>query len=821
MAVESGTKQSPNHSSIPSKNLTFALSAVFTAPAGVAMAQDQEAADDLLLEEVLVTATRRGAQSAMDIAESIQAISEEQIRIAGLTGIDDYARFIPSLSYVSSNPGTASFYFRGIADAFGSFIAESSSALYLDEQSLTLNSTPNPRMVDIERIEALSGPQGTLYGANAQSGLLRIITNKPDPTAFDSFVDLTWKGGSDVDDGYDISAMANIPLGDDFAIRLVGFTAKDGGFIDNINGDSVPNGLFNNAGQERENFNEVKYTGGRIMGRWLVNDAWTISAGIVYQETKSDGRPEQDISLGRELAVARFKPDNEFDDQDWSQYSLTIEGDLGFADFVSATSYFTRDWVYQQDTQTYAAYFGSFCYGDTGQFYNPYCFQPEGISYVYNDPIGFLQNEQKDTKFAQEFRLFSEGDRISWVAGLFYEKAEQDWIFDTFADGYNESQAYANWLAGRIGPIPTVDPEGAWWRSGDSTDWEQYAIFGEFTWHITDRWDATFGGRWFDRETDKIYYVENPRFNLVTISNVTGEIGVLELPATDSDFVPKVSLSYQATDDLLVYALYSEGFRPGGTNRTRTQNTFFPTQYEADLLKNFEVGAKWGLADGRVNLTATYFNMKWDDYQLEVIDPSNAPCGAPNAPPEPFCGQPFQVVVGNVGDATSEGLELQVDAIITQNFTGGFNATWLDATLDDGFDFGTPVPAGSRLPLVPEFQGSFFIQYDWDVNWFGGRANNAYARLQWSYTGDILNQVEPIPEGSPSPQFLQPSYNIGDLKVGTAGEDWSVQLFVNNLTDELAILYDNPAELDNFFGKRRQTVNRPREYGIRFIKNWR
>ncbi len=802
------------------KNLSFAISAVLAAPAGVAMAQDQdqEAAGDLVLEEVLVTARKR-AETAMQIPESIQALSEETLRVAGLNGIDDYARFIPSLSFVTTNPGSASIYFRGVADAYGSFIAESSSALYLDEQSLTLNSTPNPRMVDIERVEALSGPQGTLYGANAQSGLLRIITNKPDPTAFDSFVDITYKNGSDVDDSYDLSAMANIPISDNFAIRLVGFTAEDGGFIDNVNTDSVPYGIYNNAGQERENFNSVEYKGGRIAARWFMNDDWTATASVVYQDTYSKGRPEQDITTGRELAVARFKPDQEWDDQDWTQYALTFEGDLGFANFVSATSYFTRDWTYRQDTQTYAAYFGTFCYGAYVN-YSPYCFQPEGQGPYYNDPIGFLQNAQKDTKLAQEFRLSSQGDRLDWVAGVFYEKAEQDWTFDTLTDGYNQSQAYANWQAGRLGPVPTVDPRGAWWQSGDSTDWEQYAVFGEVTWHINEQWDLTVGGRWFDRSTDKQYYVENPRGNLVT-TGADGQPGFLDLPATDSDFVPKVSLSWQMNDDMLFYALYSEGFRPGGTNRTRTEFSFFPRQYEADFLKNVEFGTKMVLADGRANLTATYFNMKWDNYQLEVIDPSNVPCGAPNAQPAPLCGQPFQVVVGNVGDATSEGFEVQLDALLTENISAGFNATWLDATLDDGFNFAVEVPAGSRLPLTSEFQGSFYFQYDWNVDWFGGRADSAYARLQWSYTGDSLNQIEPIPADAPAPQYLQPSYDIGDFKLGTGGEDWSVQLFVNNLTDERAILFDNPFELDNFFGKRRQTINRPREYGIRYIKNFR
>ncbi len=813
-----GTGRTQFRPPVPGRNLTFAISAVFTAPLGQAVAQEQElTAGDLMLEEVLVTATRKGAASAMQIPESIQAISEETIRTAGLLGIDDYARFIPSLSYVSSNPGTASFYFRGVADAYNSFIAEASAAMYLDEQSLTLNDTPNPRMVDIERIEALSGPQGTLYGANAQSGLLRIITNKPDPEDFDAFVDLTFKAGPDVDESYDVSAMVNIPLSDRVAIRLVSFTAEDGGFIDNINGDSLPYGVYNNAGQEREDFNSVEYHGGRLQGRWLVNDNWTVTGGVVYQDTRSNGRPEMDGSLGQDLAVARFKPDNEFDDQDWTQYSLTVEGNLGFADFVSATSYFSRDWTYNQDTQTYTAYFGTLCYDGADvaySNYNPYCFQPNGVGNYYNDPIGYLQNVQSDTKFAQEFRLFSTGDRFDWVAGVFYEKAEQDWVFDTFVDNYTQSKAYANWLAGRIGPVPTIDPGDAWWRSADNTKWEQYAVFGEVTWHITDRWDATVGGRWFDRETDKVFYVENPRFN-------PREEGTLILPAEDSDFVPKASLSFAPNDDLLFYVLYSEGFRPSGTNRTRSEFNFFPRQYEADYLKNFELGMKLGLADGRVNITATAFDMTWEDYQLEIVDPSNTPCEQPGALDPPFCGQPFQVVVANVGDATSQGLEFQLDAVVTQNFTAGFNATWLDATLDDGFDFSVEVPAGSRLPLSPEFQGSFYLQYDWDLNWFDGLVQGAYARLQWSYTGDVLNQVEPFGEDTASPQRLQPSYDVGDFKTGVAGESWSLQLFVNNLTDERAVLFDNYLRADNFFGRQRLTINRPLEVGLRYIKNFR
>jgi outer membrane receptor protein involved in Fe transport len=724
---------------------------------------------------------------------------------------------------MSTSPGSANIVFRGIADAAYNFIAEPTAALYLDEQSLTLNRTPDPRMVDIERIEALSGPQGTLYGASSQSGLLRVITNKPDPSAFEASVDLTLKGGSDSDSSYDVNAMVNIPVSDQFAIRLVGFSAEDGGFIDNVNTDSVPYGVFNNAGAERENFNDVEHKGGRISARWFPNEDWTITAGVVHQDTFSHGRPEQDPTLGRELAVARFRPDKEWDDTNWTQYSLTFEGDVGFANFVSATSYFTRDWDYTQDTQPYAAYFGTFCYD--GYYYaysnySPYCFQAAGVGNYYNDPVGFLINVQKDTKIAQEFRFSAEGERLDWVAGLFYEKAEQDWVFDSQADGFAQSKSFANYVAGRVPGSPAAtQPTDIWWRSADSSTWEQWAVFGEVTFHITAQWDVAVGARWFDRTVDKLYYVELPRFNLT-------DDGILDLPAEDSDVVPKFSISYRPNDDFLIYGLYSEGFRPGGANRSRGE-PFFPREYNADLLENRELGLKSTLANGRVQLSATYFDMAWKDYQLEVIDPSQRPCGSPGAPPEPFCGQPWQKVLGNVGDASSKGFELQVNAAATQNLTLGVNATWMESELDEGFNFLVPVPAGSRLPLSPEFKGSFFAQYDQPVNWFGGRANNAFVRFQYSHVGDMLNQVEPFvccdfddPNFGPAPQTLQPSYNISDLRVGVDGADWSMQLFVNNLTDERAVLFDNPFEFDEFFGKGRQTINRPREYGIRFIKRF-
>jgi len=270
----------------------------------------------------------------------------------------------------------------------------------------------------------------------------------------------------------------------------------------------------------------------------------------------------------------------------------------------------------------------------------------------------------------------------------------------------------------------------------------------------------------------------------------------------------------------MFYALYSEGFRPGGTNRGRGE-PFFPNQYDSDKLKNFEIGTKNTLANGRVRLNATIFDMKWKDYQLEVVDPSNVPCGDDGSLPPPNCGQPWQKVVANVGNASSRGVEVQFDWAATEHLSVGANATWLDAKLDDDvlLGEGDPVPSGSRLPLSPKFKGSLYAQYDWDVDWFGGAS--AWLRLQWSYTGDMLNQVEPLTlDDGPAPQIKQPSYNIGDLRFGVDRANWSFQLYVNNLTDERAVLFANPYEFDYFFGRSRVSVNRPRSFGIRWIQRF-
>ena len=292
------------------------------------------------LEEIIVTARKR-EESLLSIPQEIQAIGQQEIEQANLNTLDDIARFVPSLSFNAVTPGRGTIYFRGVADDSSSFIADASAAIYLDEQPLTQSSLqPEIRLVDIERIEALPGPQGTLYGASSQSGTLRYITNKPDPAGFESNVSLEGTSVEDGDVGYDLSAVLNVPLGDNMAIRLVGFTAHEAGFIDNVFGTSL-GGTFDNADVVDDDINGIDYSGGRAAFRWLPNDEWTVDVGVVYQKMKANAYSEDNVQRsGRELAVVRFFDESR--DDEWVQTSLTLQGDLGWGQFTSATSYFTR-----------------------------------------------------------------------------------------------------------------------------------------------------------------------------------------------------------------------------------------------------------------------------------------------------------------------------------------------------------------------------------------------------------------------------------------------------------------------------------------------
>jgi len=806
--------------------LAFAVSMAVSGHATEAQAQD--GAESGGIDEITVTARKR-EESLQDVSGSIQAFTGEDLKRQGLFNIEDIARQAPSMNIIGGTAGANKIIFRGVSDNPGAFIAASSAALYIDEQPLTQFSiNPEPRMIDIERVEALAGPQGTLYGDSSQSGTLRIITNKPDPTGFFANASGMIRAGEQSSASHELSGVLNLPLIEDkFAIRLVGFSATDGGYIDNVAGSSPMKGTKNNVDAIGDDINDAKHLGGRLSAKWFMNDEWSVTAAYIGQSSKAGARNDYDPTVG-DLKTVKFYRDTR--DDEWTQGALTFEGSFGSVDFTSVTSYFDREINYVFDRTAYSAYFNynfcptwaTYCWsGFTGAENHYFGAGPISVdpntgyltwySALPNDQdtVGFNTLDQQNERFTQEFRLSQAGDNYSWTVGAFYEDKSEYWEYRAITPEFESSLAYAYWTS--FYAPSGVDP--SWWLSVDDTEWQQWAVFGHFTYDFGDALSAEVGLRYFDQDMDRTYYVDKPFIITEGFPDVVNPQG------GNSDVVPKVSLKWNLDDDKMIYGLYSEGWRAGGANRNRTQFTFLPQAYEPDLLKNYEIGTKTRWADGRLQINATLFWGKWEDYQIEVVDPSNKPCEVGQDPDIDLCNQPWQVMVANVGDAEQQGIELEVRAAPTDALDLGLNLTHVKAETSNDFVVTTLVPKGTSLPNVPELKYNLYAQYNWTI----GDGTNMYVRGQYMWQDESRNQLEDFahePGESAAATFIQPSYGIADVKVGLSAEGWNVEAFINNVTDERAVLFDSPYFFDTFFGNRRVNTNRPREIGVRFSYDW-
>jgi outer membrane receptor protein involved in Fe transport len=813
------------------------------------------------LEEIVVTARKR-TESAQDIPIAIQALSQDTLAAMGAKSMDDYARFIPSVSVITYSNSANIVVFRGAITSPG-YIAASTSSVYLDEISMTITgSQPGVRMVDVERVEALSGPQGTLYGSDAQAGTMRIVTNKPDASKFEAIFDGELRGGDQSDASYRGSLVFNVPLVEDkLALRVVGYSDSDGGFIDNVFGHTpdqsalrgpgfYPSGFgtLDNSKAVEERWNDSQVYGGRVNLLWDINDKWSTTLGYAHQTSDTGADNYYDPYVG-DLQTVRFH--DEYTEDKYDVFSLTVDGDLGFAQLVSATSYFDRTNKYQSDVTAYAHYWNAqycrdsnytladypyyFANPDTGNiiWWPVYCHAPT----VDGDSFNASKLKAQANKFTQEFRLSAQGDTVDWLVGLFYERSNDDWQSSfagptTGGDGsvnvYQDSLslAYYEWAAGTTFPTATSR-----WYSENQTDWEQKALFGEATWHASDQLDVTVGGRWYDRSNTNYYFVNGPGdFSIPAYVTPVGREG------TDKEIIPKLSVSYTFDDDStsrMVYGLYTRGKRPGGINRQRGE-PFFPANYVSDLMDNYEFGYKSTFASGQGRFNVTAYHMEWKDYQHELTDPSSIDCarlGLPDTSIAGVCGQPWQRVVANLGKAHMTGVNLELDYAPTENWVLGINAEKMQAETDTEHDLDADgiadVLAGLRLPLVPEFKAAAWAEYHFPINFMGN--NDAFFRTQWSYNGETLSILEPIsPDESPNPQFVNDAYTIGDIRFGIQAEDWEASIFVNNVTDERAKLTHNDGQFDwgaasiadNRAHNLRIFTNRPREIGVRYMKRW-
>ena len=777
------------------------------------------------IEEIIVTARKR-AQSIQDTPLPVQAFDTEAIREKGLRDFQDYVKELTSVSFGTSSPGATTIAFRGTLAQPTGFDTISSSTLYLDEIPITRDGqNADVRMIDIERLEALSGPQPTLYGAGSQSGVLRIVTNKPDTSEFGGWYQA---GGGTTAKGqgsYDASGAVNIPIVEDrLAVRLVGFYEFEGGYIDNVLGTTSAYSEFNgdrdNADVVENNINDYESRGGRAMLRYQPNEDWTFDAAIIYQRSQLDYLFDYNPSFG-DLNTIKFKDEN--DDDEWYNYALTVQGDLGFADLTVAAGWHNRNIDYDIDATAYMTsykenglaiaeyYIGYPAFPDYETCYAAaYCYLYVNYNDFGPDPTSRISLDQKVRSFAGEIRLTSKDDgqsRFNWLLGAFYERTDNDWDYITVVDDFAEHGG-----AGSVFTYYGVAPTDVWFDQGFREGWtyngyqgndfngqhqdiESIAAFAEFSINITDNLTASAGGRYFS--TDR-RVSENSYFVDVIFDN-------FDVTENTKDFSPRLNLTWQPTNDILAYFTYSEGVRIGGRNGGVAQRPASialgaPATFDADRLVNFEAGIKSMWADGRVLANLSAFIMDWKNYQIRVSLPV---AGATTV---------------NAGNASIDGFEGQFALKPSENWEISTSFTYLDARIDEDISLNDGAiiagQAGDALPAVPKLKLAAGLLYSTTLPWAG---LEGYARFDLSHVDESVNATNAsvlLFGASATVPAVQPAYQIGDLSFGVKAENgWEAWLSFNNLWDERAITYIYPRFADD-----RVFTVRPREIRVGVYK---
>ena len=764
------------------------------------------------LEEVTVTALKT-RQNLQDVPVSIQAIGTERLEELNVSSFDDYVKYLPSVSYQSAGPGFARVFMRGAAagDNGNHSGPQPGVGQYLDEQPITtIQGALDIHMYDIARVEALAGPQGTLYGASSQSGTIRIITNKPDKSGFDAGYSLEGNTVADGDPGYLGEGFVNIPLGESAAIRLVGWVRHDGGYIDNVTATrTFPTSGISMDSLAEENYNDADTYGARAALKIDLNDNWSITPALMFQKQKGNGIYAGESGFGPEAAlgdleVAHWHPENS-DDQ-WTQAALTVEGHMSNFDITFASSYLKRDVDVNSDYSDYAFFYdtingsGSYFTDNAGELINP---------------SQYIQGKDGYTKLSNELRFSTSAEaRWRFVGGLFAQRQTHDIQQAYQITGLNDDSDVTGW-------------DDTFWLTKQWRVDRDAAVYGEVTFNATDRLAFTGGARYFRTENSLEGFfgfgLTNP-FDSGTGEQSCFDTGQVfeSAPCTNLDKTVKqndstfrFNATFHATDDVMFYATWSEGFRPGGVNR---RGTFPP--YKADFLTNYEIGWKTTWADNRLRFNGAVFVGDWDDFQFS------------------FLGENGLTNVSNAGSAKLEGVEMDVQWAATDSFTlyGGLAlqkaelgedfCKSIDPLTGDPFNEADCVannpadfaPEGTRLPTTPEFKASLTGRYEFSM---GG--------LDAHFQGSVVHNGDSATALLPAENDIlgnSDAYTLVDLSFGIAREKWSAELFLDNAFDERARLYrysecdvticSNPDANGIVYG----VTNRPRMIGLKFAQKF-
>jgi iron complex outermembrane receptor protein len=872
-----------------------------------AFAQQTAEENDNGIADIVVTATRR-EESANRVPLAITALGGESLNDLNITKFEKLIEYLPNVRAASRGPGASSIFIRGLStdspglQIAGTAGAQPTVALYINDAPASLvGRNLDLYAVDLQRVEVLAGPQGTLFGASAMGGAVRYITNKPDASAFSAGFNSSYaftKGGEESVAG---DAFINIPIVQDkLAIRAVFYTDRQGGYIDNVaatyqmpfNGNvgvagKLPTGnpllvmraiqscqatattavanctgslyraptrqTIRNDAFVEDDYNDATYRGGRIALNWKVNDDWSVDLMHVRQELDTDGVFDFEPDVG-DLKVTKFN-DNSLKDR-VSLSTWGVNGRLGALDLI-----YTGSFLKHRATQV-ADYAG---YSNIG-LYLPYYECDRGVYYTaaYNGNIGntcyapskSYQVRNRTERMTHEFRVTTPADkRLRGTFGLFYDDNK---LFD------NTDWSYLQQAAGfiyRRAPNASVNANDTSVRPGQvgffndiQRQDKQFAAYGEASFDIVpDKLTFTGGLRYYDEKASingssngsfggarGVYNATTGTYTSAatppTTYNVSANLNVLYADASPAKYdgvLYKANLTYRLDDASLVYATYSDGFRPGGFNRRpcRVPSAICPTNadfvrlgtYVPDKVQNYEIGGKFSLMDRRLQVNFAAYQIDWSNIQITVFDQN-------------ISNQTFTT---NLLDARIRGLEGDVTWRTTPEITFNSAFSYNDSEMTK-YRKNTAVlrPLGGPLALSPKFQ--FNARLHWEKELASGLV--PFAQIGIHYVGksisDVIDNVD-IRYQSSNPTLgyaaaipvtyngvtVRPgdviapidgaqnlgSYTTAAMSFGVSKDEWRLEVFGDNLTDARPELYKSGND-----GELRTTTSRPRTFGLRF-----
>lgn len=799
--------------------------------AAVALAIGHGAWGQVVLGEVTVTARKR-AESLQDVPFAVSARTEDALRNAGASNIEDVSNNVAGFTVQNLGPGQSQVALRGISagktdrDLPG---VKEQVGVYLDESVISLSLfTPDLELFDLNRVEVLRGPQGTLFGSGSLSGTVRYISNAPDPTGTYGDIELTGSSVENGDVGGNFRGMVNVPLADTAALRVVGYYSEIPGFIDAVQP----------GGSVRKDVNDGTRYGFRAALRFEPSENLTITPRVVYQDVDIDGYNRTDIwnMLGNPFTTTeapvtlrdrqQFTQQTEKFEDEFLMADLIIEVGFGNHTLTSISSYTDRDILVVRDATQLT---GSVTF-DLG------IARPATSAEVRTSSPLFDATSVK--AFTQELRIASDYDGPwQWVAGAFYSDIERNYGQQLPTPGYDDI------MAALLGPVvcPATDP-----RCLDSVklgapvadmpffsdipyDFNQLAFFAEVNFKLGERTGLTLGGRYFDFDEDRVLFFGGLFADAVRDRD-TGEIISLPGSSKSDGFLPRVLLSFDVNDNVQINAQASKGFRLGGINdplniplcSVTDRETFGGRDSFVDEeLWNYELGAKIGFAGGRAQLNLAVYHAEIDDLQVPVL-----------------AGTCSSRIVFNVPESHATGAELELTAQPTDHFDFGLSATVVSSELDSTITSTnasgvTSVVAamedGSRMPSVPEFQLAANATYKWPLT----ASLEGFVSGTYQHVGNRFTQVAdqrpgfetftPRTFGNPTITSFTfepklPSYDIGNIRFGVRTEVWEATVFVNNVGDESARL-----GLDQERGRVARVgylTNQPRTIGVTYRRNF-